>query len=56
MFPIVKNGEAYYYQIGVVSYGIGKIIKHFISIPLIDHARLTLIDNYLHIVSNAFIA
>ena len=24
MFPVVKNGKGYFYQIGVVSYGIGK--------------------------------
>ena len=24
MFPFVKNGEANYFQIGIVSYGIGK--------------------------------
>ena len=28
MFPLVKNGEGFYYQIGVVSYGIGKILNY----------------------------
>ena len=37
MFPLVKNGEANYYQIGIVSYGIGKNLKKNLFLELTSH-------------------